>query len=184
LSYSIRLTLKYGSKRIPIKTKYSDPIRKYVQSLQQLGTTIVIPTIVEKELYKNLWDALTEVLQLAGLGSKLIPPLLTSAQNNFNKLKAKCDVKEPSEASIKRVREFYQEIWECPSLQFKREIWARLKKKLVSAGPLGGADVLILATALDVKNDVEFLTLDNDFLVFADEIKETLGIVVRDASML
>jgi len=99
-------------------------------------------------------------------------------------LKAKCDVKEPSEASIKRVREFYQEIWECPSLQFKREIWARLKKKLVSAGPLGGADVLILATALDVKNDVEFLTLDNDFLVFADEIKETLGIVVRDASML
>jgi len=184
LSYSIHLTLKYGSRYIPIKTKYSDPVRKYVQSLQQLGTTIVIPTIVEKELYKNLWDALTEVLQLAGLGSKLIPPLLTSAQNNFNKLKAKCDVKEPSEASIKRVREFYQEIWECPSLQFKREIWAGLKKKPVSAGPPGGADVLILATALDVKNDVEFLTLDNDFLVFTDEIKETLGIVVRDASML
>jgi hypothetical protein len=134
-------------------------------------------------LYKNLWNALAEVLQLAGLGYKLIPPLLTSAQSNFNKLKAKCDVKEPTEASIKRVREFYQEIWKRPSLQLKREAWARLKRKSVSDGPPKGADLSILAVGVDMlSNNPELLTLDNDFLVFSNEILSDLGVIIRDAS--
>lgn len=65
----------------------------------------------------------------------------------------------------------------------KKKRWATIKKTTVENGPPNGADLKILATAAKLAQgqDVELLTFDNDFILFADEIYDQCGVFIKNA---
>lgn len=132
-----------------------------------------------------MWDRLAEVIHIARLGTKAVPQLSREAFDNFKKLQEGSVKAKASDESTKKVRDFYQDLWRNPTLQSKREAWSRQKHKPISSGPPGGADIVILAVALDqTSSDIQLLTMDSDFTIFFEEIKAKLGIEVIDASTL
>jgi len=183
LSYSLSFTIRFSTGNFPLKAKYSDSIKRYLQSLPARNVETVIPDVVENEFNRKVWDVLCELVKRANLNVKLVPPLLIQARGNFNRLKKKSRVVVASNGSIIKVKDFYSDLWTRSGLQHKREAWARLKRKNVSDGPPKGADISILAVGVDMlSNNPELLTLDNDFLVFSNEILSDLGVIIRDAA--
>jgi len=147
----------------------------------------VIPKVVDEEFTTKLWDALADVFRKAEITKhRAVIPFLMRAKEVFDKkLKKDARIHSPMMSTINKVRSFYRKIWLNPSLEHKRQAWARLKRKEVDDGPPSGADLEILATAVELTDgDVELLTLDNDFLVFKDEIRDRFKLIVTDASAL
>ena len=182
LEYSIPYTFHYGHKYITIRTRRSERIRRYISSQLQLGAKLVIPSIVQDEFRRKLWDVLSDVVSKARIPALPSQSLFIKGCEHFEKLKSKCLEFTPEESLIKKVNEFYRKIWADPSLQKKREVWSKIKKKDINEGPPTGADIIILATALAFSDEeVELLTLDSDFIIFKDEIEGELRVYVRDA---
>ena len=185
LGYSLHFKRKAGAPEGTIKAPYSDSIRGYLGARLKTGAQLIIPVVVIGEFDRKLWDVLAQTIQKSGLKAINALPLYRAAQVSFKDLVAKGKQEKPRKESVNEAKEFYSRLWADPALAHKREAWARLKRKGVGDGPPTGADIEILAVAIEAaRGDSELMTLDNDFLVFKDEILSQLGIVVRDCSML
>lgn len=84
------------------------------------------------------------------------------------------------------IKKMYDDIWADPRNEALKKRWAEIKKCQVVNGPPSGHDLVILSTAAKYhgKGRIEFLTCDNDFLLFQDTIKQTLDVSIRSAFRL
>lgn len=114
------------------------------------------------------------------LGSALFHRILSESRKKFAYL-SQGTIRPDSQRLLGEVTRTYDRIWADPGKAAKRERWARIKGVPAYGGPVSGPDLTILATAADAaeSRDVELLTLDHDFIPFADEIEADLGVRIR-----
>ncbi len=117
--------------------------------------------------------------------TRVVPPFLKETANNFKALKSKCLPATASTTSLDKVAKFYADLWKRPEMKYKIEKWASIKRKKPSEGPPSGADLKILAVAVDnTHSQSELVTFDHDYIVFSDEITRDLGIMVTNGFLL
>ncbi|MEN3026038.1 MAG: hypothetical protein ABC611_08150 [Candidatus Methanosuratincola petrocarbonis] len=137
--------------------------------------------MVNSEVRRVYWDVLCRIVEKAKLPPRVVPVLQREFLENYQNLSSKCQFVKTNDSSINRVNQFYRDIWSSPSEKYKCKIeeWAMKKRKNPTDGPPRGADLEILAVAVDLsKGDSEVLTFDNDFIVFSDFIKSDLNVLI------
>lgn len=131
---------------------------------------------------RNIRNVLANVAAKHFFPASIILKLDHMSFSKYGELVSRCRC--PDDLSfLWKVENTYATIWSDPAKDQKKKKWAIIKKTTLDRGPPRGADLKILATAskLAQTRDVELLTFDNDFILFADEIYDQCDVFVKNA---
>ena len=165
-----------NSERVIIRT--TDVTRYIAQKL--LDGSICVTKTVDCETVRNMRGVLSDTAAKHSFPASVMLKLDQMSFVKYGELASK--YMRPDDPSLLwKVRNTYAAIWSDPAQDQKKKRWATIKKTTVENGPPSGADLKILATAAKLAQgqDVELLTFDNDFILFADEIYDQCGVFIK-----
>lgn len=193
LYYAVNHDLEYAPERIiHIKYRHSVSMTRYFDTGTSTGTVMITET-VKNEWNENIGHALRKRCNEMQVPLTHIPELERKSRSRFGRL---CERKTLSDSrdKLNDVKKMYDDIWSDPGKSQKIHQWRERKfrnwkeknKKMIKRtpykftsenypiGPPAGNDLVILSTAASLAETcpVSLLTFDNDFIIFADEIRE------------
>ncbi|RNJ78123.1 MAG: hypothetical protein D9C04_07690 [Nitrosopumilus sp. B06] len=156
--------------------------------------TVMITKTIQNEWNENIGHVLRKRCNEMKISLAHIPKLELESRSRFRCL-YEPEILSDSHDRFDDVKAMYQSIWNDPDKSQKIsqwrgrkfENWKHKNKKMIKRspsikftrkcyprGPPAGNDLIILSTAASLAKTgpVRLLTFDNDFIIFADEIRE------------
>ena len=185
LQYLINHKVKKANKIIHIRlNKKSSNIDRYVEPKISENTIRVTETI-NRETINKIWDILCKMGSKHSFQASTIQKLIRDSMLKFDRLTQK-QIYPDNLSLLSEVKHMYAVIWNDPTKKREKNLWATKKHMNVADGPPGGPDLHILSTTatLEKYNIVELLTLDNDFILFANEILYHFSVSIKDGKSI
>lgn len=163
-----------------------------------------INATINWEVWRHLDEKVNEALKEKGAGPQEIRRAAGLAARRYRKIKRRKFLPQPRDHFYDMVREMYAQIWEDRSTHGAAlDRWARTKvhnagirgkrrgawdgqsreykDRCIGAGPPEGNDLVILASAARLRSlngRTALVTLDGDFCLFADVIRDDFDVEV------